>query len=107
MLERFVWKGRVAPGKLEEYTKRHLEIWPEMESLMRAAGMRNYSIWHCGDELIGYYEFLGMDKKKAQYQSDVGQEILKRWNAHMRGLMEMEQDAAGNVKTWSQVWMME
>jgi L-rhamnose mutarotase len=41
-----------------------------MEGLMRRAGMRNYSIWHCGNELIGYYEYLGMDKKLAAYDAD-------------------------------------
>ncbi|MFB0919413.1 MAG: L-rhamnose mutarotase, partial [Oscillospiraceae bacterium] len=80
-MERFVWKGCVAPGKLEEYTVKHREIWPEMEGLMRSAGMRNYSIWHCGNELIGYYEFLGMEKKNRIYKEH--QDILDRWNRHM------------------------
>ena len=104
-MERFVWRGRVSEGKLEEYTRRHQEMWPEMEELMRRAGMRNYSIWHCGDELSGYYEYLGMDKKMKVYQA--GQDVLNRWNEHMQGLMEMEKDENGNVKVWSMAWLME
>lgn len=104
-MERFVWKGRVMDGKLEEYTKKHVEIWPEMEALMRGAGMRNYSIWHCGNELIGYYEFLGMEKKSAYYAEHA--DVLARWNEHMGGIMEMEKDENGNVKNWAQVWLME
>lgn len=104
-MERFVWKGRVAPGKLEEYAVKHREIWPEMEGLMLRAGMRNYSIWHCGDELIGYYEFLGMEKKNRVYQEH--QDILDRWNRHMNGIMEMDRDEAGQVKNYTQIWLME
>lgn len=104
-MERFVWKGRVAEGTLDEYTRRHREIWPEMEELMRRTGMRNYSIWHCGDELIGYYEYLGMDKKMKAYEA--GRDILDRWNAHMAGLMEMEKDETGRVKVWDMAWLME
>lgn len=106
-MERFCWKGRVAEGMLEEYAKRHREIWPEMEALMRRAGMRNYSIWHCGNELIGYYEYLGMEKKQAVYSDAEGKEILRRWNEHMAGLMEMEKDEKGEVKVWSLTWLME
>ena len=43
-MERFCWKGHVNPGKLEEYAAKHnamYETHPEMEELMRAAGMRN------------------------------------------------------------------
>lgn len=104
-MERFVWKGRVAQGKLAEYTKKHLEIWPEMEELMRRAGMRDYSIWHCGGELIGYYEYLGTERKSAVYEAN--RDILDRWSRNMAGLMEMDRDADGNVKNWAMVWLME
>ncbi len=29
-MERYGWKARVLPGMLEEYKRRHAEIWPEM-----------------------------------------------------------------------------
>ena len=41
-MERFCWKGHVNPGKLEEYAATHnamYETHPEMEELMRAAGL--------------------------------------------------------------------
>ena len=103
-MERFVWKGRVLEGKLEEYIRKHREIWPEMVDLMHGAGMRNYSIWHCGNELIGYYEFDGMEKKSAYYAQHP--DVLARWNEHMGGIMEMERDEDGNVKNWAQAWLM-
>ena len=53
-MERFCWKGHVNPGKLEEYAAKHNAMCRQMEELMRAAGMRNYSIWANGEDTIGY-----------------------------------------------------
>ena len=55
-MERMAWKGRIKPGKKAEYIRRHKEIWPEMVSVLKEAGIVNYSIFCCGDELFGYYE---------------------------------------------------
>lgn len=40
--ECYAWKARLRPGKLEEYKKRHAEIWPEMIDVLREAGIENY-----------------------------------------------------------------
>ena len=104
-MERFVWKGHVQPGKKDEYIRKHDEIWPEMVELMRTAGMRNYSIWSQGDELIGYYEFDGMDKKQKVYKEH--QDVLDRWTAYMGGIMEMDRDENGVVLVYKQVFLME
>ena len=51
-MERYAWKGKVAPGMHAEYKKRHAEIWPEMVAVLKEAGICHYSIWMTGDELI-------------------------------------------------------
>ena len=55
-MEKFAWKGRIAEGKLDEYVRRHDEIWDEMKEVLDIAGIRNYTIWNTGDEVFGYYE---------------------------------------------------
>ena len=55
-MERYAWKATVLPGKLEEYIRRHDQIWPEMRAVLADAGIRNYTIWNVGNELFGYYE---------------------------------------------------
>ena len=55
-LEKCTWKATLKPGKKAEYVRRHDEIWPEMTEVLTRAGIRNYTIWCCGDELFGYYE---------------------------------------------------
>ena len=43
----------------EEYVRYHRKIWPEIESAIHEAGIRNYSIYHFHGELFGYYEYVG------------------------------------------------
>lgn len=55
-MEHMAWKGRIKPGCKAEYQRRHAEIWPEMVKVLKEAGICNYSIFYCKDELFGYYE---------------------------------------------------
>lgn len=88
-MQKRIWKARVLPGMRAEYIRRHDEIWPEMAEALRASGIRNYTIWNRGDELIGYYEcedFEAADRFKAQ------SDVMRRWSESMRGVMEMALD---------------
>jgi L-rhamnose mutarotase len=90
-VERFAWKARILPGKVEEYRRRHDEIWPEMSQELSAAGIRNYSIWNIGDGLFGYYECDSIERAaRMQANSDV----VRRWNEYMKDVMVMEIDPA-------------
>jgi len=46
-------------ARLDEYVRHHAKIWPEIEHAIRAAGIRNYSIFQRGGTLFGYYEYHG------------------------------------------------
>lgn len=89
-MERMAWKGKIKPGCKEEYIHRHQEIWPEMVTVLKEAGICNYTIFANGDELFGYYE---CEKgiafaEKTQAQSPV----VDRWNAYMADILELEMD---------------
>jgi L-rhamnose mutarotase len=47
--------------RVDEYTRAHARIWPEIEAAIRAAGIRNYSIFLRDGLLFGYYEYHGPD----------------------------------------------
>ena len=89
-MEKFAWKGRIAEGKLDEYVKRHDEIWDEMKEVLDSAGIRNYTIWNTGDEVFGYYECeYGVDyAAKVQGESHV----VARWNKYMKDILILEFD---------------
>ena len=90
-MERYAWKAKVKEGMLDEYCRRHDEIWQEMKDVLKEAGVCNYSIWNVGDELFGYYECeYGADfAAKVQAQSPV----VDRWNEYMKDVIVMEMDS--------------
>ena len=53
-MHRIAWKAHVTD--IEEYQKRHDQIWPEMTAMLNEAGIHNYTIWNIGDELFAYME---------------------------------------------------
>ncbi len=36
-MEKYAWRAIVIEGKLEEYIRRHNEIWPELKEVLNAA----------------------------------------------------------------------
>lgn len=83
-MEHMAWKGRIKPGCKAEYQKRHTEIWPEMVQVLKDAGICNYSIFYCNDELFGYYE---CEKgvayaEKVQAESPVGRPLERVHEGH-------------------------
>ena len=88
-MERYAWKAKVLPGMLAEYQKRHDAIWPELKKVLKAAGIRNYTIWNVGDDLFGYYECDNVAyAAKVQAESPV----VDRWNEYMKDVMVMDRD---------------
>ena len=89
-MEKYAWKAIVKDSCLEEYCKRHNEIWPELVDVLKSAGICNYTIWNVGNELFGYYECeKGVEfSSKRQEQSPV----VEKWNEQMKDVMIMELD---------------
>ena len=89
-MEKYAWKATVIEGKLDEYIKRHNEIWPELLEVLEQAGIKNYTIWNVNHELFGYYECeKGVDfAATVQSQS----EIVAKWDVYMSDILIMEKD---------------
>ena len=88
-MERYAWKSTVKEGMLDEYIRRHDEIWPEMKQMLHDAGIRNYTIWNVGNELFGYYECDSVAfASKVQAES----EINAKWDVYMRDVMVVAKD---------------
>lgn len=89
-MEKYAWKATVKEGCLEEYKKRHNEIWPELVKVLKDAGIFNYTIWNVGNELFGYYECEEGVEYAADYQAK--SEVVDKWNEYMKDVMIMELD---------------
>jgi L-rhamnose mutarotase len=80
----------VNAGCEAEYERRHHPIWPELETALRAHGVRNYSIFLHAEtrRLFAYAEIESEERWAAIAQTDV----CRRWWAHMRDLMPANAD---------------
>lgn len=89
-MEKYAWKGKIVDGALEEYVRRHNDIWNEMKEVLSSAGIVNYTIWNVGNELFGYYEC----EKGIEYAAKVQREspVVDRWNEYMKDILIMELD---------------
>ena len=89
-MERVCFLLRVRPDRLDEYTARHREVWPEMLDALRAAGWRNYSLFLHGDGLlVGYLE---TDDFAAALAGMEETEVNARWQADMAPFFEQGPD---------------
>ncbi|MBN1311787.1 MAG: L-rhamnose mutarotase [Anaerolineae bacterium] len=85
-MERVGFVLKVKADRLEEYKKRHGEVWPEMLQALSETGWHNYSLFLREDGLLfGYLEtpdfekaLAGMDKK----------DVNARWQAQMAPFFE-------------------
>lgn len=75
---------------LDEYVRRHNELWPELKQTLKEAGSCNYTIWNVGNELFGYYECEKGADFAAKAQAD--RPAVDRWNEYMKDVMVMEMD---------------
>lgn len=78
---RVCFELQVQPERIQEYTRRHAEVWPQMLQAIEEAGRRNYSLFLRSDGLlIGYYETdddaaaqaaLDADPRTAAWEADM------------------------------------
>jgi len=85
MTQRAGFVLHVRPDRIEEYVAAHANVWPEMLDALRAAGIRNYTIFRAGTSVFGYFEAEDLDIAAAFLE---GQEVNRRWQNAMAGLLE-------------------
>lgn len=95
-MEKYAWKAYIKEGCLDEYIKRHNEIWPEMITILKNAGINNYTIWNTNTELFGYYECEHGIEYAAKIQSE--SPIVKKWDEYMKDILIMPADPITGVQ---------
>ena len=89
-MKRKAFRMKVYSDKIQEYTKRHNPIWPELQKVLKEHGVQNYSIFLDSEthSLFGYAEIESEEK----WRSIAETEICKKWWTHMADLMETNND---------------
>jgi L-rhamnose mutarotase len=90
VMNRIAFKMQLHKGCEEEYEKRHKEIWPELQHLLKGTGIAEYSIFL--DEITG--ELFGVMKADDQTKLDLlpAHPVMKKWWAYMKDIMETNPD---------------
>jgi len=84
--QRVCFQLQVKPGLIDEYTRRHAAVWPEMLAALKSAGWHNYSLFLRPDGLlIGYFETDSLSEARARMAAT---DINTRWQAEMSGFFE-------------------
>jgi len=90
MVHRVAFSLVVPRENLEEYERRHSELWPELVEAIRSQGGSNYSIFAMPeiDRVFGYVEVEDLARWESGATSDVG----ARWWKYMADLMPTNPD---------------
>ena len=87
---RTAFKMKLKAGFEEKYKKRHDEIWPELKTLLKDAGISDYSIFLDGETNT---LFAVQNQKGEGSSQDLGSNpIVQRWWKYMADIMETNED---------------
>jgi L-rhamnose mutarotase len=92
-MQRICFLLKVRQDKVDEYRRRHAQVWPEMLDALHATGWRNYTLFLSEDGLlVGYLETPDFEKARAAMQD---YPVNARWQAEMAPFFEsLEQGSA-------------
>lgn len=80
----------VNPDAHAEYERRHRPIWKELEDVLRAHGVRSYSIF-LDAETNTLFAFAEIESEE-RWAAIASTEVCRRWWQHMREVMPANPD---------------
>jgi L-rhamnose mutarotase len=77
---------KVKKNMIEEYKRRHQNVWPDMQKALRETGWHNYSLFLRDDGMLfGYLETPDFDAARAAMAT---KEVNARWQSQMGEFFE-------------------
>lgn len=88
--QKYAFRMQLNEGMADEYRRRHDAIWPELITLLRGAGVSNYSIFLDPQTHV----LFGVLTRADNHTIDdlPTHPVMKRWWAHMADIMETNVD---------------
>ena len=99
------FKMKLNPGMLEEYKKRHDNLWPELHSLLKDSGLSEYSIFFDEETNILFAFQKQSGDKGSQDLGKTG--IVQKWWKYMADIMETNPDNSPVSKELVEVFYMD
>ena len=89
-MQRVAFKMKLFKGCEEEYKRRHDLLWPELESLLKQSGIKDYSIF-LDEETNTLFGYLIIEDK-TKLDDLPNEPAMKKWWTYMKDIMETNED---------------
>ena len=92
VMKRVAFKMQLNKGFEAEYKKRHDDLWPELQQLLKTNGISEYSIFldKTTNSLFGFLKAKNMDVlNDLPYHP-----VMKKWWTYMKDIMQTNADAS-------------
>ena len=102
-MQRQSFSFQIRPGTLEEYQRRHDEIWPELVTELKDAGLSNYTLFKFDDErIIGYVEC--EPDAATCFATLAHADVNARWSTWFEDIIVSLTDDEGNMHSLPEIW---
>jgi L-rhamnose mutarotase len=101
-VQRICFLMDVIPGQEPEYERRHAEIWPDLVAELQAAGVRNYTLFRRGTQVIAYAE-CHPDAATA-FGKAGATDVNRRWALWFTDVLARHTDDDGQLIEAAEVW---
>ena len=89
-MQRVAFKMKLFKGAEAEYKRRHDELWPELKTLLKQAGIKDYSIF-LDEETNILFGYLTINDA-TQLDELPDHPVMQKWWKHMKDIMETNDD---------------
>ncbi|KKK48308.1 hypothetical protein LCGC14_3146420 [marine sediment metagenome] len=96
---------KLNPGCVDEYRKRHDELWPELHKLLKDNGISEYSIFY--DEETNILFAFQKQEGDQNSQDLASSEVVQKWWKYMADIMETNPDDSPVSTILDEVFYME
>jgi len=94
--EKIAFRMFLNPGQAAEYRRRHDAIWPELTRLLKASGIRDYSIYLDEEHDV---LFAVLSREVGHTMNELPRHpLMQRWWAHMADIMRSHADGSPVVE---------
>jgi L-rhamnose mutarotase len=104
-MQRIAFKMKLHQGQVDEYQKRHDEIWADLVVLLKSVGIEDYSIF-LDDETHILFAVLKIDNP-ALLDTLPQHAVMQKWWAFMGDIMDANPDNSPVSKPLKQVFYLE
>ena len=103
-MEQIGFRMQLNDGQAQEYKRRHNEIWPELVSLLKNAGVSDYSIF-LHEDTNSLFAVLRRSPEHTMHRLPL-EPIMQKWWEHMADIMASGSNNEPTVEPMERVFHM-